>query len=316
MKSRDIMYLSGLLENDCKNIPTFSRPLDESERIIYKGFFPNLNLSTAKATSISTECYNCVAWTLGITDDWLWPEFHAYTTDKDTTLEDFDKFYEKMGFVRAASDKEAHITAWGNTTPEGKLYMTHASVTYPDYQGQWESKLGKFIRMKHDPNDLQGNSYGRRVAYYKKSTTQDLLQTRLRLIKERRPVTYDEAIKLNRKLVMLPKALIDSFDNKYEFWKETWDDSSDVLATFSSNPTTFKLSNEYQELVKLGKNSDILPLVVLRLLFFKNDFFALQLYDELQANKSLVVEYDDNFHLLEGEKGRAHLTVKKYISSL
>ncbi|QIM66288.1 hypothetical protein A4G16_02320 [Mannheimia granulomatis] len=299
--------------NECKNIPTYSKPLDKGESILYKSFFPNLNLATTKETSIATQCYNCVAWTLGVTDDWLWPLYHPYLTDKDTTLADFDRFYQEAGFTRVSNINEAHIIAWGNTLPNGKLYMTHACIAYPQSK-QWESKLGAYIRIAHDLDGLKGESYGQPVAYYKKSAGEAVQQNRPKLQRQQPTITHSDLIKLSKALSLLSKNVIHDFDTLYENWIQFWQDSADKNSLLSSNPVARKQSTTYKELIQFGQKNNILPLLILRL--YVGDYWALLAYDELQSTESLKVFHGTECHVLEGQHGRARRTVKKYIDSL
>lgn len=295
----------------CDNIPSYNKALDDGERIVYKAFFPNLNLQTAKETSFSTRCYNCIAWTLGITNDWLWPDAHAAATETSTTVQDFDDFYKKLGFVRTDKPAQADIALWGNKSPSGNIYATHASINKPA-TNQWESKLGAFIRMQHDKDDLVGDQYGMIVAYYKKDTNlaQHFQQKRQQLIAKRPQLTADEYAKIQRKVRNLPINTQKQFSMLYDTWKATWFAKP---LSINSNPASRKNSQAYQDLLAMGQQ--ILPLVASRMILPDN-FFAIQLYDDLQKQSRLKVAYGSDFDVLEGEAGRSAYTLKKYAQSL
>lgn len=295
----------------CDAIPSYNQPLDEGERMLYKAFFPNLNVQTAKETSIATRCYNCIAWTLGVTNDWLWPDVHAAASETSTTVQDFDDFYGKLGFVRTQNPQEAYIALWGNTSPSGTIYATHASINKAGTP-QWESKLGAFIRMQHDKDDLVGTEYGKIVAYYKKdiNLAQSVAEQRRTLIAQRPRLSLDEYRKIQNQVKRLPLQTKRQFSDKYDAWKSTWFTGNQAI---SSNPKSRKNSPEYQALLAMGEQ--VLPLVVSRMILSDN-VFALQLYDDLQKNKSLKITYNAHFSPLEGEAGRAAYTVKKYASTL
>ena len=59
----------------------------------------------------------------------------------------------------------------------------------------------------------------------------------------------------------------------------------------------------------------IIPLVV-ESLAEPDNFFALQLYDAIQSNEQLLVQYEaDDERILEGEQGRAHRVVQSWFAS-
>jgi len=82
---------------------------------------------------------------------------------------------------------------------------------------------------------------------------------------------------------------------------------------FSSNSTSRALGKEFDALLALGPV--ILPLVVEKLADPDN-FFALQLYDALQPDINLLVQFDaDDERILEGEQGRARRLVQHWVSN-
>ncbi|MFH4356240.1 MAG: hypothetical protein WDW20_05830 [Neisseriaceae bacterium] len=297
---------------NCKNILSFSHPLDWGAQVVYGSFFPNLNFKTARITSIATHCYNCVAWSLGITDDWLWPADKLIPSAQSTRLEDFDKFYGKLGYKRVEDPKEATIAVWAVTPPRGEPFMTHASVIRADYQGQWSSKLGAMVRMRHDPRDLEGDQYGKAIAYYRKIANEDLLKLRAGLFSSPQlaPLSRAQYAKLGHKIHQLSSDFLLKFDTRYEAWKETWFKGAE---RFSSDPASRTNSAEFKALVEMGPA--ILPLVVKHLLN-PEEFMALQLYDTLQTKQELKVRYGEGFPIYGGEKGRARKTTKLYVKAL
>ncbi|MFM7150244.1 MAG: hypothetical protein ACKO23_10420 [Gemmataceae bacterium] len=105
--------------------------------------------------------YNCIAWTLGVTDRWLWPA----QPGQSITFDDFDRFYAKFGYKRTKemdfSLEEGHdkIVLYGKVNDTNFLVPTHAARQMAD--GSWTSKLGKLPRIRHlHPEDLDGDSYG------------------------------------------------------------------------------------------------------------------------------------------------------------
>src|SRR5262249_35669396 len=86
---------SGLVLNtatplDKTLMPEERRILDTQER----GAFPNL-LSNYEVLDHSTKhySYNCIAWSIGITDRWVWP---------GAKMSDFDRLYGSHGYERVS----------------------------------------------------------------------------------------------------------------------------------------------------------------------------------------------------------------------
>jgi type VI secretion system secreted protein VgrG len=108
-----------------------------------------------------TSSYNCIAWSLGITDEWIWP---------GTSLSAFDKLNSKHGFhklpnldYKVAPGVEK-IVLYGKMK-DGKTVVTHQARQMSD--GTWTSKMGKMAVIRHaTPDSLDGPDYGHPVAVY------------------------------------------------------------------------------------------------------------------------------------------------------
>lgn len=59
------------------------RPMTPDEKSDFKRWFPNLDVDKAVVTGEISTKYNCLAWTVGVTDKWLWP---------GAAIADFDTF--------------------------------------------------------------------------------------------------------------------------------------------------------------------------------------------------------------------------------
>jgi hypothetical protein len=127
-----------------------ARPMTPLEKQRFKGLFPNLDVNQAVVTAGMSTVYNCISWTVGVTNRWLWP---------GNTLANFDTLYSGFGFVRAG---DGPIAAWGHSISN----MTHGSVSGPGHGPRWESKCGGDLRIQHGLTELAGSSYGRVVAFY------------------------------------------------------------------------------------------------------------------------------------------------------
>jgi hypothetical protein len=243
--------------------------------------------------------YNCISWTVGVTNRWLWP---------GSTIATFDTFYRGFGFVRAG---DGPIAAWGLSTTN----MTHGSVSGPGHGPRWESKCGSDLRIQHGLGELVSSSYGRVVAFYRRGRA--LLAANSSLAEE---IMKEKVVK-SYMTTAQRKALVDereqiradlrtTYESAFDAWKATW--FSGGLA-ISSNPHTRSVGKEYDALIAMGPA--IIPLVVESLADPEN-FFALQLYDAIQPNDQLLVQYEpEDERILEGEQGRAQRVVQAWFAN-
>jgi hypothetical protein len=124
----------------------------------FQGKFEVLGPSTPNADA-SADTYNCIAWSLGITNHWVWP---------GESLGGFDKLYAQYGFRRLAKadfSMQAGVEKIALYALNGKC--THAARQNTD--GTWSSKLGSAPLIRHNLVDAFGNSiYGHPIAVYVK----------------------------------------------------------------------------------------------------------------------------------------------------
>ncbi len=268
-----------------------------AEKQRFKGYFPSLNVDAAVVTGEATNIYNCISWTVGVTDRWLWA---------GPTIQQFDTFYRQFGFVRAGNGP---IAAWGNSTSS----MTHGSVSGPGHGPRWESKCGPDLRLQHGLSELEGSTYGRVLAFYARSLALSspavsVLQTTKKIMKA--TLTAKESATLKSLTAEVDTKTRRAFQAAFAAWKKTWFEGGLAI---SSDPHTRTVGREFDALVALGPK--ILPLVV-ESLAEPGNFLALQLYDTLQPNPQLIVQLEpDDERILSGEQGRAREVVKQWLAS-
>ena len=275
------------------------RTMTPPEKTRFKGFFPSLDVNRAVVTDGVSTVYNCIAWTVGITSRWIWP---------GSSLAHFDTFYRGFGFVRAG---DGPVAAWGHSTST----MTHGSVSGQAHGPRWESKCGGDLRIQHGLGELVGSTYGRVIAFYRRGRALLAANESLAegVIKERAMKSYMSTPR--RKAIVeerghIPTELRAAYDRAFAAWKATW--FSGGLA-ISSNPHSRSVGAEYDALIAMGPA--IIPLVVESLADPEN-FFALQLYDAIQPNDQLVVQFEpDDERILEGEQGRARRVVQAWFAN-
>src|SRR5262249_40091683 len=103
--------------------------------------------------------FNCISWSIGITERWVWP---------GGKVADFDRLYASHGYQRATNldfslQPGVHKLALYGHPRGGTIACTHAARQEAD--GTWTSKLGPLALIRHlTLEDLNGPSYGEPVA--------------------------------------------------------------------------------------------------------------------------------------------------------
>lgn len=122
--------------------------------------FPGLTQPNVWITDNPTQTYNCIAFSLLITNRWINPP---------QPLSQFQVLYNSYSHpTLAAGTAQARIDGWA-TPPGGPgiAAMTHGSrVTTSGMAGLWESKLGSSYRITHGRPELTGALYGRVVTSF------------------------------------------------------------------------------------------------------------------------------------------------------
>jgi hypothetical protein len=267
------------------------------EKARFKGYFPALDVDNAIVSGEMTEVYNCISWTVGVINRWMWP---------GDSLTAFDTFYTGFGFVRSA---DGPVAAWGQSTSN----MTHGSISGAGHGVRWESKCGKDLRIQHGLDELVGASYGRVVAFYRPSSARKaaFAFTGANMKQPARSsLSAQQRRLLDREVQAVPGNVRRMFAERFEAWKRTWFRGGLAI---NSNPHTRAVGPEYDALIALG--TVILPLIVEQLARPAN-FLALQLYDAMQPDPRLVVHFEaDDERVVEGEQGRAARVVQAWFQN-
>ena len=275
------------------------RPMTPAEKQRFRGYFPNLDVERAVVTGEVSQVYNCISWTVGVTDRWLWP---------GGSIGEFDAFYRGFGYTRSG---DGPIAAWGHSTSN----MTHGCVSGPGHGPRWESKCGGDLRIQHGLNELVGASYGRVVAFYRRSGLlaaefEALLEANMKGKRSRSALSPQERKRLAEEVRSVPAELRATFEAAFDAWKSTWFQGGLAI---SSVPQTRAVGREFDALVALGPR--ILPLVVEKLADPEN-FLALTLFDAIQPDEKLLVQFGGgDERILEGEQGRARRVVQAWFAN-
>jgi hypothetical protein len=169
--------------------------------------------------------------------------------------------------------------------------------------------------IQHGLSELASSTYGRVLAFYHRDRTlaapyETVVED---IMKEKTAKSYLSLTQkrlLNQQLDQVPAQIRAAFDKAFAAWKSTWFRGGLAL---NSNPQARAIGPEYDALIALG--SPILPLVVEQLAEPEN-FMALQLYDAIQPDANLLVQFEpDDERILEGEQGRAQRVVKAWFAN-
>jgi hypothetical protein len=132
--------------------------------------FPRLG-NHFEIVGTSTRRYNCIAWSLGITDRWVNPE----TGPAHNPLAYMNEMYAELGYRRlqtldfsAALGKDK-VAVYATLEPDGSIgAVSHAARQELD--GTWTSKCGALALIRHPSlESLRGPAYGVAVAVYERS---------------------------------------------------------------------------------------------------------------------------------------------------
>jgi hypothetical protein len=119
---------------------------------IIEALFPRLPAAGYRVTSPTDDVYNCIAWALGITDNWWWPgdPDRTYWPDnlpRERTLAAFRQLFAGFGYDECIGDGLEtgfeKVAIFANALGQ----PTHAARQLPT--GRWTSKLGESEDIDH-----------------------------------------------------------------------------------------------------------------------------------------------------------------------
>jgi hypothetical protein len=283
----------------------YPRPLTPQEETKFLKDFPNGAVGNVSVLGPSSDKYNCLAWSLNILNAWVWPWPKGAVSQAN-----FDTLYRSKGFTVAGGPvkKAGDVAAYGISTND----MTHGACVYG---GNWTSKLGAWLLVSHTLPDLTGpkSLYGFVNRYYQHPVLDAAVLTTAAPATEKAveldPLSEDEMARLSRKVRAVPGDVVEEFDRRYNAWRATWFDDSNVMF---SDPESRTRSDEFEDLIILGP--EIVPLLVNKLQY-PDEFFAMMAL-EIFLDPELVYRPDvDHPDVLKGEQGRARTTLKRWLIS-
>ncbi len=150
-------------------------PKRDVERWIHDEF-PYLRDRSYTVKSLETDDYNCIAWAVGDTENWWWPDDDSYWP------ESAPREQTKEAFFQAFRTRRYELCDFnGDVEPEyDKIVLFvddddnpwHAAKQLPS--GIWTSKLGRAWDIEHDLiQGVECNDYGRARYMMSRQTLSD-----------------------------------------------------------------------------------------------------------------------------------------------
>ncbi len=129
----------------------------------YSQQFPNLPM---EMVAPANERYNCIAWSVGISDRWVWDEID-YDGNGNSSYSEFVKFYQKRGYTPTSSEKNADVALLGHRNGY-RVQVKHAARK--DFDSNfWLSKMGQGGIIRHQNLEVfEGTPYGEVLMLFRK----------------------------------------------------------------------------------------------------------------------------------------------------
>lgn len=296
-----------------------SLTVEETKKLLHT--LPNLYSGWTWVLGPENPLYNCIAWTLGITTNWIEPP-----KGKPRDRAALNKLYGQYRDTPQYDTYASGIAIYGKDA----INIAHASVKLDvrsrELGERWTSKLGKSFLVTHHLADLTGaaSSYGWVYGFYRQvyggrpvTTQLTRPEVNLKYDEEGMAVLDPELVppyefgdahdEVMRRAAATPATMQEAFSAAWDDWRRTWDEPPLVFSSFAADSTK---SIQFERLVRLGR--EILPLLMRELLSAEN-FFALQAVERLlPADQIFSPEISDREYF-GGEQYRAFQTVLRWV---
>lgn len=300
---------------------------------------PKISQDTFLVIANAVPTYNCLAWAMGITYAWVnIPTDINNLTDLLASAGEIThtgargvKWKSTFNYVpvqKGGADAFIDVLSLPSGVPE------HATRFYRDAYfktGNWTSKLGPDFLACHKRHALDDSTYGsithsfkrRKVADKTISLKRGKVVDKLGVGDKRvefkdfvqvhkakhfsvmlKPLDEAKLSVLHDYVENLSEGLKQDFQKKYAVW------TGNCAQSFSSNTYQYTLIDGFQQLEDMGDS--ILHLVVKEMIEERN-FLLLMLYEKIQKDPKLHVDYD---YPLEAEQSRARRAVHLYLKKL
>lgn len=309
--------------------------------------FPLLTQDDAIRSAPATGAYNCIAWSGGVSNTWIWPpsNLSTYNCSSANYLQCFDNFYSNnpvrypgaWNYTRTgATEANSIVDLWKTATA-----YTHASVKKPGnnhpHGYDWESKPGSTNRTLHPRYALtQANWYGSVSNYYKATGTYarnanvqqafssdaDAVNAGVAIF-DKAVLTGQAVDKLKNLLQKTGKSLTAEFDRLYHQW-----DATKAANASLSDPAAYCKNNEYRALEKFALTNRQAAMLIAFDKFIKGDHIISELVltltmdkysrllDEVKAER-LANPYDkEGRYRIHGDHDNGVLYIEKILKEL
>lgn len=238
--------------------------------------FPNYKRGDALSSANASYSYNAASWAGGLTNCWFWggtlPE-NSTNYGSPSVWATWDDFfgnrparYENAYTYSREYYGPSVIAVW--STNNDMSGVSNFSVT-GDANGQahgyaWETKAGAYGRVFHPLNALNGEKYGKVIAYYNKFQPDDVPYSR----SKRTEMTFDQSVKAG--LTVIEDVSLDdeqkrivkshiylsrassNLDMLYKNWSQKINSNEFV---FNNNPYSFIETKEGKEFLSYAKSN-------------------------------------------------------------
>ncbi len=131
----------------------------------YRNKFPSLDVEVVERF---TNAYNCIAWTIGVRDRWVWNEVDM-NNDGEASFSEFVAFYRKHGLIPTPFESEAVVAIFGFTSITGKISIKHGARREKGTKF-WLSKMGQGGIIRHEKLDVfEDSPYGELILMFKEA---------------------------------------------------------------------------------------------------------------------------------------------------
>lgn len=208
--------------------------------------------------------YNCIAWTGGIYNLWIWPPYEFSDFYNKNAALSFANFYSCERYIgcarytnKNATRENSVIDLYGSRDSTSEFKYTHATICngadYNKHGYAWESKLGELERVFHPRFSVECDLYGKATNYFilEYPLTYSLDES---ILKEKSTIEYEyyndeEKQILENQIQIIPLHVIDSFNTLINPWRKHWNNS------MHSNPDIICNCTEYSNILDYCKKN-------------------------------------------------------------
>lgn len=125
--------------------------------------FPNLYGKDWRITSPFDKYYNCIGWASNDKTRFWWPDennggYWPEEVSRELTIQAFIELFKLQGYSKCSDPELEEGYEKVAIYAKGKIDPKHAARQLPS--GEWSSKLGRNVDIKHPLKGLEGTQYG------------------------------------------------------------------------------------------------------------------------------------------------------------